>query len=567
MTFIVCYCDLYEYYKKYIELLMTDNNINLIILNNEKKFYELKDKKVLNKSINIFINSLNENNLSLLSNLKLNFCLLNTKKILLNEELFYLKNYDIKIIDYDLTNYNILKLYTNNVYYIPINIIDKFIYNYNKIYDVALIGNSSIKNTLINNFKNKNIIINDLNLFNQNNICGLLTKHKILINLNDDKDNGLLYNFFSKLCIYNKVIIINNKIELNDNNSLDKYVLDIQYDLIPYFTSYILSNYNEIYKTIFSDINNSIDNNKKSFFESIKTINLNETNKTIETIIPIISNVNQSKKNKDEYGKHEECKLEQNENEEYNKSEKIDNFGFIIIRHVNSELTNEYWIESYNCIRKYYQNKIVIIDDNSNQSFIKYDFELVNCEIINSDFPQCGELLPYYYFYLYHFFEKAIIIHDSVFINKLIDFTKYDNIKFLWHFTHDWDNEEEELDVLHLFKNNILNNFYKDKKRWMGVYGLQSVIDYSFIEKIQKKYCLFLLLKHIKTRAQRINLERIISVIFSYENIELRDEPSIFGIIHHYIHWGYTFDNYKIDKATDGEKIRNLDLVKVWSGR
>ena len=45
----------------------------------------------------------------------------------------------------------------------------------------------------------------------------------------------------------------------------------------------------------------------------------------------------------------------------------MSSLGFIILRHVNSELTNKYWVNCYNCIRRHYpENKILIIDDNSN---------------------------------------------------------------------------------------------------------------------------------------------------------------------------------------------------------
>ena len=40
-------------------------------------------------------------------------------------------------------------------------------------------------------------------------------------------------------------------------------------------------------------------------------------------------------------------------------------FGFIIIRHVNNELSDRYWKECYKCIRRFYDNSI--IDD----SYIK----------------------------------------------------------------------------------------------------------------------------------------------------------------------------------------------------
>ena len=34
----------------------------------------------------------------------------------------------------------------------------------------------------------------------------------------------------------------------------------------------------------------------------------------------------------------------------------MNDYGFIIIRHINSSLTNEYWKECYTCIRKFYPN-------------------------------------------------------------------------------------------------------------------------------------------------------------------------------------------------------------------
>ena len=40
------------------------------------------------------------------------------------------------------------------------------------------------------------------------------------------------------------------------------------------------------------------------------------------------------------------------------------NFGFIIIRNVNNSEQNNYWIESYNCIRKFYPEEEIIIVDN-----------------------------------------------------------------------------------------------------------------------------------------------------------------------------------------------------------
>ena len=58
--------------------------------------------------------------------------------------------------------------------------------------------------------------------------------------------------------------------------------------------------------------------------------------------------------------------------------------GFIILRCVQNELTNKYWIYCYECIRKYYaDNLILIIDDNSDYKYITNE-NLYNTTIINS---------------------------------------------------------------------------------------------------------------------------------------------------------------------------------------
>jgi hypothetical protein len=108
--------------------------------------------------------------------------------------------------------------------------------------------------------------------------------------------------------------------------------------------------------------------------------------------------------------------------------------GFIITRHVNSEKTDNYWKECYNCIRKWHPDlKIIIIDDNSDQEKIT-DMEVTNCEVIRSQYIGRGELLPYYYLLTRKLFDRAIIIHDSVFLHEPINFENVDTVKFLWHF-------------------------------------------------------------------------------------------------------------------------------------
>lgn len=256
--------------------------------------------------------------------------------------------------------------------------------------------------------------------------------------------------------------------------------------------------------------------------------------------------------------------------------------GFIITRHVNSPETNNYWIECYHCIRAVYDYPIVIIDDGSNPEFLTMSPDLINCQIIfEKEFAGRGELLPYYYFYKLHFFEKAIIIHDSVFIQQKIDFQMYTGVKFLWDFDHYWDDVIEEPRLLQnmvekrrdINLNEILQ-MYHERQNWKGCYGVQSVIDHSFLSFIQDKYSFFELLHYVKTRNHRMALERIFGFLCHYNYPGLIRNSSIFGDIHLYtrhvstarqLDYNYLYDHYIYDKANG--HISHSPIVKVWTGR
>lgn len=260
----------------------------------------------------------------------------------------------------------------------------------------------------------------------------------------------------------------------------------------------------------------------------------------------------------------------------------IDMIGFIMTRHVMSEETNQYWIECYKCIRKHYHYKIVIIDDNSDAEFLHCEEELINCIIIQSEFPKRGELLAYYYFHQYHFFEKAIIIHDSVLFQKKFDFeneeTNNTKIKFLNHFVDYYEFDDVEIDCLQTlcgFNNDLfytLLEFYKLKGHtWRGCFGIQSVIDYSFLCDLQEKYSFFNLINYIDCREKRQALERIFGLLCCMENPDLFEHSSLFGNIFHYVEkyspdsWSFNYHDYLV--AKNNQEINDYYFIKIFTGR
>ena len=255
------------------------------------------------------------------------------------------------------------------------------------------------------------------------------------------------------------------------------------------------------------------------------------------------------------------------------------NYGFIITRHVNSEITNKYWNQCIKLIRSFYPYKqIIVIDDNSNMNFVKADFDYKNTIIINSEYPGRGELLPYIYLLKYKWFPNAVILHDSVFIHKRIPFEKINLPAIpLWHHIYDKENKTNLLRIASKLKNNstlieMLNDdsivtimgFHKNKK-FNLCFGGQSFINTHFLEILQQKYKITNLISVITNRTDRCSFERILGLLFCKECPHLLVHKSLFGdILTKKRTFNYTYENYQ-------EDLQNKNIlypfVKVWTGR
>lgn len=257
-------------------------------------------------------------------------------------------------------------------------------------------------------------------------------------------------------------------------------------------------------------------------------------------------------------------------------------YGFIITRHVNSELTNRYWNRCVKLIRSNYpMRQIIIIDDNSDYSFVKADFDYKNLQIIQSEHPKRGELLPFVYFLKHQWFENAIIIHDSTFIHTHIPFETMVNVGVMPLWNHPYDGEfsgnllriANHLTNASAVKSIIRGHHKKDVAfnfiRKPGInlcFGVQCMINLRFLQKIQQKYHITNLVSAIHCRKDRCGLERIMGIIFSIEELKRFKTQSLFGpIINHYRAFGYNYDDY-INDLNNHHKVYGA-VIKVWSGR
>jgi hypothetical protein len=158
---------------------------------------------------------------------------------------------------------------------------------------------------------------------------------------------------------------------------------------------------------------------------------------------------------------------------------------------------------------------------------------------------------------------------------KLSVFEKLNGIKVLplWYFNKDRENISRTLNITDILNqkfpiqqmltlnDNILG---LNHDMWYGCFGVQSYIQYDFLNYIVNKYSLCKLLNVVKCRMDRCCLERIFGIIFNTENPSLLKQKSLFGDIFHYQRWGYTYDDYEKDLRM--KKIPKY-IIKVWTGR
>jgi len=272
-------------------------------------------------------------------------------------------------------------------------------------------------------------------------------------------------------------------------------------------------------------------------------------------------------------------------------------YGFILTRHVVNPQTNKYWNHCIECIRQFYpEHKIVVIDDNSRQEYVKReivninkntiisDADDANIEYIQSEFLGSGELLPYYYLWKNKYFDYAVIIHDSLFFQTRINFetlinknklkTAYSlwnfginhlscpNLSHAYNFSKYLKNNEK---ILPLLKGgDMVLQFMPKKMQWKGCFGLQCFISLSFVSHLQEKYNLFCLLDIIKTRTDRIAIERLMGLLFYVETSDSNKNKSIMGDIQKNYKGFYKFHWKDYER---GLYENTYPLIKVWTGR
>lgn len=243
-------------------------------------------------------------------------------------------------------------------------------------------------------------------------------------------------------------------------------------------------------------------------------------------------------------------------------------YVFVILRNIRTTRDNDLWISSYNSIRKFYKNKIVIIDDNSTINTV--DGKLVNTEVIKSEFNGAGEVLPYYYFLKYKWADRMVFLHDSMFINRPFKDGELEDTKFHWYFNGKIRDTRKILQYVSMLKDSkdLYDYSNNPESKWKGCFGGSTIIDLKTIEYVEDKYSIFTnLVLTMKSRSDRETFERILGIVLYYEGL-VNDNCSNFGDI---VNYPGAFESENNNMETSFHILRqkgyDTAIIKVWRGR
>ncbi len=257
----------------------------------------------------------------------------------------------------------------------------------------------------------------------------------------------------------------------------------------------------------------------------------------------------------------------------------MSDIGFIISTYVINDKHIEILIRCIESIQKYYKEQIVVIVDyKSNKNMIDNIYRKYPNVLFEFDTSELNaENLPFLYFLKKKYFQKAIILHDSMWlINKLTDISKINTFQYIWHFENhrnEWAIIQEPItpftmkhnikthdDLNRYIINNVIIhegfkqyclNKYDNKNEWAGCVGCRIIIDYDFMVNLNKNTEIIDLFSKLNEKRERMAAESIFSLACQY----------VLGkdILYSYdgLHWdgkgnGHNYNGYYFKKISLG---------------
>jgi len=213
-------------------------------------------------------------------------------------------------------------------------------------------------------------------------------------------------------------------------------------------------------------------------------------------------------------------------------------FGFIIAGCVRTKDHQKSLNKCLDNLRIFHPNqkRVVIVDFTSDKLLIGQsvnDYPEVIFELDTPEIP--ADMLLLKYFKQKHYFDKAILLQDSMQVIKEFDVSSVKNIKYIWHFNNHrvhWSTIKEPSSdynvkngivshddlVVHCIETKITSpNFksyckdiYHQKMMWSGCFGCCCIISYDFLLDLDSKTNII----EFESQMTTNRLRRVIESIF-----------------------------------------------------
>lgn len=219
-------------------------------------------------------------------------------------------------------------------------------------------------------------------------------------------------------------------------------------------------------------------------------------------------------------------------------------FGFMIAGCLR---TKEHLYALNECVRSIKQHNplqkiVVVIDFTSDSDFVQSAIATnsdVIFELNTQHVP--ADMLLLYYFKEKKYFDKAILLQDSMRLKKEMIVDEVNDITYVWHFTNhrvDWSNiTEPETDynvannikthddlVLHVIDTKIENTEFKTyckdmyftKEKWCGCFGTCCIITHDFLMNLDARTNIIAIEAQMVTNRLRRAIESVFALACQY---------------------------------------------------
>lgn len=218
-------------------------------------------------------------------------------------------------------------------------------------------------------------------------------------------------------------------------------------------------------------------------------------------------------------------------------------FLFIIPSFCNTQIHLIQLERCLNSIRKFHNNKIIVIDDHSPLHIKDITSKFENIELILSPNKGAGDMSTYEVFLNEtSSSETAVIFQDSMTLESALEhIEQIKDINYIWYFTNHrllWDKIKEEQTQYNLLCNiqthddlikhcifkfsdkidfkNFIQQHYHEKDKWSGCFGCLSIINKQFLKLLNEKTDIIQILKHMNNNRTRRAAESVFSLACTF---------------------------------------------------